>query len=153
VENKTRQTVALLDVIFVSATLYLIREPENYLYIAFIAIFILAVVWRDIRLVLFSLLAVSLLYGTFVYFRLFRFQSDVNIEKFLTMALFFVVSMFYVFLSDRLILDAKLSNAMIEENRIAELMVEMTRTLSSSLKTDEVLYSIVSRLREVIDAE
>jgi diguanylate cyclase (GGDEF)-like protein len=40
-----------------------------------------------------------------------------------------------------------------EENRIAEVMVEMTRTLSSSLNTDEVLYSIVTRLREVLDAE
>jgi diguanylate cyclase (GGDEF)-like protein len=42
---------------------------------------------------------------------------------------------------------------MIEENRIAEAMVEMTRTLSSSLNSDEVLYSIVSRLREVLGAE
>src|SRR5207253_4799965 len=78
---------------------------------------------------------------------------DINIEKFLTLALFFVVAMFYVFLSERLMLDARLSNAMMEENRIAEVMVEITRVLSSSLKSDEVLYSIVSRLREVLEAE
>jgi diguanylate cyclase (GGDEF)-like protein len=148
-----QRVVAVLDVIFVSATLYLLRESENYLYVAFILIFLLAVIWRDLRLVLFSLLSVSLLYGTFSYFRLFRFELDVNIERFLTLALFFVVSMFYVFLSERLTQDAKLSNAMIEENRVAEVMVEMTRTLSSSLNTDHVLYSIVTRLREVIDAE
>jgi diguanylate cyclase (GGDEF)-like protein len=42
---------------------------------------------------------------------------------------------------------------MVEENRVAEVMVEMTRALSSSLNTDDVLYSIVSRLREVLQAE
>ena len=42
---------------------------------------------------------------------------------------------------------------MIEENRVAEAMVEMTRILSSSLNTDKVLSSIVSRLREVIGCE
>src|SRR5436309_14254750 len=32
-------------------------------------------------------------------------------------------------------------------------MVEMTRALSSSLNTDDVLYSIVSRLHQVLEAE
>jgi diguanylate cyclase (GGDEF)-like protein len=153
IENYVQRAVGVLDVIFVSATLYLLREPNNYLYAAFIAIFMLAAIWRDLRLVLFSLLSVSLLYGTFIYFRIFQFELDVNIERFLTLALFFVVSMFYVFLSDRLTQDAKLSNLMIEENRVAEAMVEMTRILSSSLNTDKVLSSFVARLREVIDAE
>lgn len=153
IENNIQRAISILDVIFVSATLYLLRQPENYLYAAFIAIFMLAAIWRDLRLVLFSLLTVSLLYGTFVYFRLFRFEFDVNLERFLTLALFFVVSMFYVFLSERLTQDAKLSNSMIEENRVAEAMVEMTRILSSSLNTDKVLSSFVSLLREVIGAE
>jgi diguanylate cyclase (GGDEF)-like protein len=113
----------------------------------------MGVVWRDLRLVLFSLLVVSVLFGAFSYFRLFGFQLDVDIERFLKLALFFVVSIFYIFLSGRLTHDGKMSNAIIEENRLAEVMVEMTRALSSSLNTDDVLYSIVSRLREVLDAE
>src|SRR5262249_37085261 len=76
-----------------------------------------------------------------------------NIERFLTLALFFVVSIFYIFLSGRLTQDGKMSSAIIEENRLAEVMVEMTRALSSSLNSDDVLYSIVSRLREVLEAE
>jgi diguanylate cyclase (GGDEF)-like protein len=99
------------------------------------------------------LFVVSLLFGLFNYFRFFRFEVDVSVEQFLTMALFFVVAIFYIFLSERLVHDAKLSNAMIEENRIVEVMVEMTRTLSSSLNSEEVLYSIVTRLREVLEAE
>ena len=153
IQNKIQRVVAVLDVVFISVTLYLLRVSQNYLYIAFILILLLAVLWRDLRPVLFALLAVSMLYGAFSYFRLFRFELDVNIEQFLALALFFVVSIFYVFLSEQLMHDEKLSSAIIEQNRVAGVMVEMTRALSSSLNTEDVLYSIVSRLREVLDAE
>jgi diguanylate cyclase (GGDEF)-like protein len=152
-ETSVRAGIALLDVIFVGATLYFLRVPGNYLYLAFLGIFVLALLWRDLRLVLFSLLVVSLLFGLLGYLRFFRFELEVNVEQFLTMALFFVVSIFYVFLFERLTEDAKASTSVMEENRIAEVMVEMTRTLSSSLNTDEVLYSIVTRLREALDAD
>ena len=150
---KTRLSIALLDVIFVTGTLYLLRNPGEYLYIAFAGIFLLAVLWRDLRLVLFSLFVISLLFGVFTYFRLFGFDLDIDIERFLTMALFFVVSIFYIFLSERLTQDAKISNSMLEENRIAEVMVEITRALSTSLNTEDVLFSIVSRLCEVLEAQ
>src|SRR5215467_3689492 len=101
-DSNVRIGIAVLDVIFVCATLYFLRVPGNYLYLAFIGIFILALVWRDLRLVLFSLLLVSLLFGLLGYLRFFRFELEVNVEQFLTMALFFVVSIFYVFLFDRL---------------------------------------------------
>jgi diguanylate cyclase (GGDEF)-like protein len=152
-EQRTRSAVAALDVICVCTTFYLLRVPENYFYIGFIGIFLLAALWRDLRLILLSLLVVSILYGTFSYFRFVRFQADVNIERFLTLALFFIVSIFYIFLADRLTQDAKMANALREEARMAEVIVEMTRTLSSSLNTDEVLYSIVTRLCEVLQAE
>ena len=152
-QRKSHVAIAILDMIFVSATLYLLRVPGNYLYLAFIGIFVLTLLWRDLRLVLLSLLVVSLLFVLFGYFRVSGFGLEVNVERFLTMALFFVVSVFYVFLSERLTEDATAAFAVMEENRIAEAMVEMTRILSSSLNTDDVLYSIVTRLREVLDAD
>jgi diguanylate cyclase (GGDEF)-like protein len=145
--------IALMDLVFVSITLYLLRIPENYLWLGFLSIYVLAVIWRDLRVVLVSLFVVSLLFGLLSYFRLFHFELDVNIEQFLTIALFFVVSIFCIFLSERLTRDAQMSNAMIEENRMAEAMVEITRTLSSSLNSDQVLYSIVTRLCAVLEAE
>src|SRR5881296_2905281 len=151
--RKTQVVITALDFFFVSGTLYLLRLTENYLYVAFAVIFLLALVWRELRLVLFSLFVVSLLFGLFSYFRLFGFESDIDIERFLTLALFFVVAIFYVFLSERLTEDALISRVMTEENRVAELMVEITRALSSSLNTDDVLYSIVSRLHQVLEAE
>ena len=152
-KRSVQWTLSGLDVVFISMILYLLRVPDNYLYLGFIGIFVLSVLWRDLRVVLVSLLVVSLLFGVVRYFHLFAFELDINTEQFLTMALFFVVSIFYIFLSERLTQEARMSNAMMEESRIAEVMVEMTRVLSSSLNSDEVLYSIVSRLREVLDAE
>jgi diguanylate cyclase (GGDEF)-like protein len=152
-ERRIQRAVAITDLVFVSLTLYLLRVPENYLFLAFISIFVLSVIWPDLRLVLFSLFVVSLLFGIFSYFRFFLFELDVNIERFLTLSLFFVVSIFYVSVSETLKQDVKRTAAMVEENRVAEVMVEMTRALSSSLNTDDVLYSIVSRLREVLEAE
>src|SRR5436190_17353103 len=149
-EPKVQAAIAVLDVFFVASVFYLLRVPNNYVHVAFAMIFVLAVIWRDLRLVLFSLLVVSFLFGAFSYFRLLGFQLDVNIEQFLTLALFFVVSIFYIFLAARLTQDGQMSNMMMEENRLAEVMVEMTRVLSSSLNSDEVLFSIVSRLREVL---
>lgn len=151
--KKTQRAIALLDVIFVPGTFFILRVPGNYLYFAFAAIFLLTVVWRDLRLVLFSLFVISILFGVFNYFRLFRFQVDIDIERFLTLALFFVVSIFYIFISDRLTQDARISTSMMEENRIAEVMVEITRALSTSLNTDDVLFAIVVRLYEVLEAQ
>src|SRR5438132_9969906 len=37
--KKTQVSIALLDVVFVSGTLYLLRVPGNYLYVAFASIF------------------------------------------------------------------------------------------------------------------
>lgn len=153
VTDTVQRVIALLDFVFVAGTLYLLRIPENYLDLAFLAIFVLAVVWRDLRLVLFSVFVVGVLFGVFNFFKLFRFQLIINIEQFLTLALFFVVAIFYIFLSERLTHDAKMSNAMLEETRIAEVMVEITRALSSSLNSEEVLFAIVSRLRDVLSAE
>jgi len=153
VEDKVQRVIAVLDTIFIAAVLYLLRIPDNYLYLAFAGVIVLAIVWRDLRLVLFSLLTVSILFGTFSYFRLFRFALDVNIEQFLTLSLFFVVSVFYVFLSDRLSKDWANETITREEKRLAEVMVETTRALSSSLNTEDVLYSIVSRLCEALEAE
>src|ERR1051326_220737 len=151
--KRTQLSIAWLDVFFVSGALYFLRIPGHFLYVTFAAIFLLAVIWRDLRLVLFSIFVISLLFGVITYFRLFNFEIGIDIERFLTLALFFVVSIFYVSLSDRLMQDAKISKSMTEEHRIAEVMVEITRALSTSLNTEDVLFAIVSRLCEMLEAE
>src|SRR5215467_3603397 len=144
--------IASCDVLFVCGTIYLLQVPNTYLYLEFMLIFLLAAVWRDLRLVLFSLLMVSVLLGVFIYFRIAGFVWSVSIEQFLTPSLFFVVSIFYVFLSRQLRNDAVLSRMILEEKRNAEVIVEVMRRLSSSLKTQEVLSMVVNRLCELLNA-
>jgi diguanylate cyclase (GGDEF)-like protein len=147
-----QRSVDVIDVAMISTTLYLLRDPGTPLFIAFIGVFVLTVIWRDFRLVLFSIFAVSILFGFFRNFRLLNLQLDVSFEDFLTQSLLFIVSIFYVFLSDRMRLDAALSSEVTEEKRYAEVMVEITRTLSSSLNSEEILFAIVSRVRDVLSA-
>ena len=153
VEDDLQRTISVVDAVFISVALIALRLPENDLHVALIAVVVLAVIWRDLRLVVFSLLAVSVLFGVFADSGRLGFSLNVGTESLLTLALFFFASVFYIFLWDRLMWDTRMSNTMIEEARLAEVMVEMTRALSSSLNTDDVLYSIVSRLRQVLDAE
>ena len=147
VDDVFQRIVAILDVVFISTILYLLGVPENYLYVAFIAVVILAAVWRDIRLAVLPLIFVGIVFGILTYLR------PPGFERFLSLSLFFAVSIFYIFLSERLMKDGKIAASMAEETRLAEVMVEMTRAVSSSLNTDDVLYSIVSRLRQVLEAK
>jgi diguanylate cyclase (GGDEF)-like protein len=152
-ESLTAQrAIAVSDVIFVCSTLLFLQVSNTYFYLVFMLIFVLAVVWRDLRLVLFSLLVVSLLFALFVYFRIAGFQLAIDVEQFLTLALFFVVSIFYVFISEQLRRDATLSRTVLDEKRTAEVIVEVTRGLSSSLKTPDILKMVVNRVCEVLKA-
>src|SRR5579884_1203714 len=144
-----QRAIVVCDIIFICGTIYLLRVSSNYLHVGFMLLFVLAALWRDLRPVLISLLVVSMLFGLFAYFRIAHFDLSISIEQFLTLSLFFIVSMFYVFLSEQLRRDAALSRAVLEEKRNAEVMVDVTRGLSSSLKTQDVLRMVVARVCEV----
>jgi diguanylate cyclase (GGDEF)-like protein len=154
----------MADIAFVAVTFYLLRGQDSYLYLAFVAVFLLAVVWRDLQIVVFSILIVSVLYGVFTGFRMVRFELDAasflaavgdatsDVEQFLTLSMFFLVAVFYLFMTAQIKRDAELSTMIVEEKQRAEVLAEITRSLSSSLKSHEILYLIVTRLCEVTGA-
>jgi diguanylate cyclase (GGDEF)-like protein len=158
-----RLGIMLADVIFVSVTFFLLRVPNTYLFVPFILVFVMAEIWRDLKIVGFALLAVSVLYGGFSSMRLYGENNFVSaqaltaqtlgedVEQLLTLSLFFVVAIFYLFLSDRLEHNAFLSRMLLEEKRRADVMAEITRSLSSSLNSQEIFFLIVSRICEVFD--
>jgi len=150
--SKLQRALLVTDVLVVSATFFLLRAPDTYIYLGFLVVFVMAAIWREFMVLLFSLVIVSLLYGVCSAFRLFDFGVLGTVEQFLTLALFFVVSVYYLFFSDRILNDAKLTEALMEEKRRADVMFEITRSISSSLNTKEVLYLIVTRLSEVFGA-
>ena len=158
-----QRTVVILDIVFGCATFYLLRVPDTYLYVPFILIYLLATIRRELKDVAFSLVAVCLFYGVLSLLRLNGQYSDSltfnqavasaigNLENFLTLALFFVASVFYVLLSDHLRKDAYVAGLLRTEKRRAEIMSEITRSLLNSLNSQEVLYLIVRRLSEVFE--
>jgi diguanylate cyclase (GGDEF)-like protein len=150
--SKIQRVLSIVDVLFVSATFYLLRAPDTYIYLGFLIVFTMAAIWREFMVLLFSLVVVSLLYGACSAFRLYGFGDLGTVEQFLTLALFFVVSVYYLFFSDRILNDANLTEALMEEKRRADVMFEITRSISSSLNTQEVLYLIATRLSEVFGA-
>jgi hypothetical protein len=83
IDNGIQRGVIWIDLFFVTTTLYLLRVPGTYIYIAFVGIFLLAVVWRDLRLVLFPCWssASCLEYSNI---SVIWFQLSVNIRQFLT---------------------------------------------------------------------
>src|SRR6185436_11259104 len=150
--SRIQSALAITDVLFVSATFFLLRAPDTYIYLGFLIVFLMAAIWREFMVLLFSLVIVSLLYGVCSGFQLIGFGDLGSVEHFLTLALFFVVSVYYLFFSDRILNDAKLTEALMEEKRRADVMFEITRSISSSLNTQEILYLIVTRLSEVFGA-
>jgi diguanylate cyclase (GGDEF)-like protein len=149
---KIQRALAVADVLFVAATFFLLRAPDTYIYLGFLLVFAMAAIWREFMVLLFSLVIVSLLYGACSAFRLYGFADLGTVEQFLTQALFFVVSVYYLFFSDSILSDSKLTAALMEEKRRADVMFEITRSISSSLNTQEILYLIVTRLSEVFEA-
>src|SRR5262245_30027929 len=153
-----------VDVLFVSLAFHLLRLDTTYLHFAFMAVFLIVTVWRDLKVVAFAVVGVSLLYGLYASLKLVgvlggipgltaaTLALDQHMEGFLTLSLFFVVSIFYLFLADQLQKHSLLSALSLEENRRTEVMAEITRSISSSVDTEEILYLIVTRLSEVFGA-
>ena len=151
VAARSSRLVAAVDAVFVCGFLYALRVPGPPIHLPLMGIFLLAMIWRDLRVVLFALLVVSVLFGVFSYFTLLGFTTDVPTDQFLALALFFVVAIFYVFLLDRFDRDAVTATAMLEETRNSEAMADITRTLAAFMNPDEIYREIVTRLGESMD--
>jgi diguanylate cyclase (GGDEF)-like protein len=143
---QSKNVVVVVDAFFISVCLYLLRVEGPQIHIAFMAVFLIAVIWTNLRLIVFSLLASSTLFGAFSFFGLYGFGSRVPAGDFLPLAVLFVVAIFYVFLSSRFDRDSATATVMFEERRTSEIMVEMTRTLAASMDADDIYKVIVSGL-------
>src|SRR5262245_49425881 len=52
--RSVQRALAIGDVTFVTGAFYLLRQPETYFYIPFVLVFLLAMAWRDLKVVLFA---------------------------------------------------------------------------------------------------
>jgi hypothetical protein len=97
--HKFHIAINVADLAFVAVTFFLLRAEDTNLYLAFIAVFMLAVVWRDLKILVFAICVVSVLYGVFTGFRAIRlnlmqldpwppWRTPQDVEQFLTLSLF-----------------------------------------------------------------
>src|SRR4029079_1727598 len=45
--SRIQRALAIVDVMFVSATFYLLRAPDTYIYLGFLIVFTMAAIWRE----------------------------------------------------------------------------------------------------------
>ncbi len=147
---RSSRLAIVVDAIFICSFLYLLHVSGPPIHFPLMGIILLALIWRDLRVVLFSLLVVSVLFGVFSYVDFLGFTTSVPLEQFLAMALYFVVAIFYAFLVARFDSDAMTSMVMLEENKNSEVMVEIARTLSTSMNRNDIYDEIVTRLRDAV---
>ena len=146
----SRNVVAVLDGVLLSACLYMLRIEGPQVHIPFIGIFLTALIWNDFRVIMFSLMIASILFGAFSAYGLYGFGVDVPVADFLALALLFVVGIFYVLLSGRFDRDSATAKVMLDERKNSEIMVEMTRTLSASMDADDIYKVVVSGLSQAM---
>jgi diguanylate cyclase (GGDEF)-like protein len=143
---RSRNILQGLDAFFVSISIYMLRVEGPPIHLAYIAIFLVALVGANPRVVMFSLVASSILFGAFSYFGTYGFGSDVSVGDFMALSLLLAVAIFYVFLSNRFDRDSATATVMLEERRNSAIMVEVTRTLAASMNADDIYRVVVSNL-------
>ena len=74
---QARHLVIAMDAVFISLSLYHLRVDGPQIHVAFIAVFLVAIIWADLRLIMFSLLASSILFGAFSVFGILGFGTEV----------------------------------------------------------------------------
>jgi diguanylate cyclase (GGDEF)-like protein len=148
--TKSKRLIACVDAAFISAFLYYLRVDPVQLHLPFIGIVVLSIFWPDLRIVLFALFVVSLLYGSLTNFQLFDIAIDVPIDAFLALSLLFIVSIFYTFMVDRFDRDTETSEALILERSNAENISDIVRKLSTSLESRDILEMLIGRLTAIM---
>ena len=152
-----RHSIMISDIIFAAITFYFLRDSSTYFYVAFAVAFAVGAVWRNLTFSGLSFVGIGVVYslsamGPFNTFNDFAKGFSSNERPVLTLSLFYVVDVVYLFLADRLRHDATLSMVLLEEKRRSDVMAEITRSLTSSLQSQEVLHLIARKISEVFDA-
>ncbi len=148
---RSSRLAILFDTIFICGFLYLLRVSGPPIHYPLMGILIVALIWRNLRVVLAAQLVVSILFVTFAYLDYLGYSPSVPLEQFLVMALFFIVATYYVFLVSRFDRDAQTSMAMLEETKNSRVIAEIARTLSTSMNTQDIYNETVQRLRDAME--
>ena len=98
---RRRHLIAAVDAVFICTFLYYLRVEQAPIHLPLMGIVVLAIIWPDLRVVLFAMFVVSLLFGLFTNLELFGAAIEIARDDFLTLSLLFIVAIFYIFMVER----------------------------------------------------
>ena len=93
---RRRHLIAAVDAVFICTFLYYLRVEQVPIHLPLMGIVVLAIIWPDLRVVLFAMFVVSLLFGLFTNLELFGAAIEIARDDFLTLSLLFIVAIFYI---------------------------------------------------------
>ena len=147
---RRRHLIAAVDAVFICTFLYYLRVEQAPIHLPLMGIVVLAIIWPDLRVVLFAMFVVSLLFGLFTNLELFGAAIEIARDDFLTLSLLFIVAIFYIFMVERFDRDTETAVALLREKRNSENASEITRQISASLQAKEILTILIKRFRELM---
>jgi len=145
-----KHVIMAIDAGFIATFLYYLRIDDAQIHLPFMGVVVLAIIWPDMRVVLFALFVVRLLFGMLINFQLLGTEFDVVQDDFLTLSMLFVISILYIFMVDRFDRNSETSAALLREKRNSDNIIEITRRLSASLEANKIMTILIKRFREMM---
>ncbi|MFQ6104201.1 MAG: diguanylate cyclase [Candidatus Glassbacteria bacterium] len=144
------QLVIILDTTLVSFCLYITKSVETDFYLVYLLIIMVTTVGKDIRQTVNNASLVTGIYG-FMLFRQTTLDEIMSPTVFLRLPFLFVISIFYGYLTDIARREKWLRNKIETEKRDLEFLLEITHTISSTLRAEEVMKIVVEKVSRVLD--
>jgi len=146
------QLIIIMDTSLVSVCLYLTGSVESDFYLVYFLVIMMTTIGKDVRQTVNNAALVTAIYG----FMLFSQKGDIELSNptaYLRLPFLFVISIFYGYLTDIARKEKWLRNKIETEKRDLEFLLEITHTISSTLRAEEVMKIVVEKVSKVLDVK
>jgi diguanylate cyclase (GGDEF)-like protein len=146
------QIVIILDTTLVSICLYLTDSVETDFYLIYFLVIMVTTIGKDVRQTVNSATLVTCIYG-FMLFKNTPIDDLTTSTVFLRLPFLFVISIFYGYLTDIAKKEKWLRNKIEHEKRDLEFLLEITHTISSTLRAEKVMKIVVEKVSKVLEVK
>ena len=146
------QMVIILDTTLVSFCLYLTDSVDTDFYLIYFLVIMVTTIGKDVRQTVNNASLVTAIYG-FMLFRHTPIEEIAGSTIFLRLPFIFVISIFYGYLTDIARKEKWLRNKIETEKRDLEFLLEITHTISSTLRAEDVMKIVVEKVSSVLDVK
>ncbi len=146
------QIVIIVDTTLVSICLYLTGSVETDFYLVYFLVIMVTTIGKDVRQTINNASLVTGIYG-FMLFRSTSVDEFTSSTVFLRLPFLFVISIFYGYLTDIARKEKWLRNKIETEKQDLEFLLEITHTISSTLRAEDVMKIVVNKVSKVLDVK